>query len=205
MYVIPLVLFLFPMLAFVMGVLGRTLFKKLFIAPVIVFGLSLLAQLLYLSLSFFTWTLIYTALAFSSSLTAHFLLQKYRPSRKVQKTSVIILLGSLLIPALIFTISRPVNAVLMEKKVEKHLQQEGYSTTDINSIETFYEGKRNTNRTEPVMAEVIFTDDPGHTYLYIELKKENRVVQMCEYERSPNFYTNEYTEERPHMVRDCFE
>ena len=161
MYVIPLVLFLFPMLAFVMGVLGRTLFKKLFIAPVIVFGLSLLAQLLYLNFSFFTWTLIYTALAFSGSLTAHFLLRKYQPSRKVQKTSVIILLGSVLIPALIFTISRPVNAVLMEKKVEKHLQQEGYSTSDINSIETFYEGKRNTNRTEPVIAEVVFTDDPA--------------------------------------------
>jgi|GEM_PF-1149413 len=205
MYLIPLVLFLFPILTFVMGVLGRTLFKKLFIAPFIVFGLSLLAQLLYLDFSFFSWTLIYTALAFSGSLIAHFLLRKYQPSRKVQKTGVIILLGSVLIPALIFTISRPVNAVLMEKKVEKHLHQEEYAPSDINSIETFYDGKRNTNRTEPVIAEVVFTDDPRHTYRYIELKKENRVVQMCEYERSPNFYTNEYTDERPHMVRSCFE
>ncbi|CCG44689.1 hypothetical protein HBHAL_2343 [Halobacillus halophilus DSM 2266] len=205
MYVIPLVLFIFPMLAFVIGVLGRALLKKLFIAPVIVFGLSLLAQLLYLHFSFFTWTLIYTALAFSGSIIAHFLLLKYQPSRKVQKTGVIILLGSVLIPALIFTISRPVNAVLMEKKVENHLREEEYSSSDIYSIETFYDGKRNTNRTEPVIAEVVFTDDPGHTYRYIELKKKKQVVQMCEYERSPNFYTNEYTAERPHMVKGCFE
>ncbi|SFF73613.1 Protein of unknown function [Halobacillus alkaliphilus] len=205
MYLIPLVLFMFPMLAFVMGVLGRALFNKLFIAPAIVFGLSLMAQFLYLSFSFFTWTLIYTALAFSGSLIAHFLLRKFQPSRKVQKTSMIILLGAVLIPAFIFTISRPVNAVLMEKKVEKHLLEEEYSSSDIYSIETFNDGKRNTSRTEPIIAEVVFTNDPGHTYRYIELKKENRVVQMCEYERSPNFFTNEYTEERPHMVRGCFE
>ncbi|MGP4070909.1 DUF2651 family protein [Halobacillus sp. B29] len=205
MYVIPLVLFIFPMLAFVIGVLGRSLFKKLFLAPAVVFGLSLLAQLLYFNSSFFMWILIYTSLAIAGSLTAHFLLRTYHPSRNVQKTAISILLGAVLIPALIFVLSRPVNAALMEKKVEKHLRLEEYSTRDITSIETFYEGKRNTNRTKPVIAEVVFTDDPHHTYRYIELKKENRVVQMCEYERSPNFFTNEYTAERPHMKKDCLE
>ncbi|MGP4076927.1 DUF2651 family protein [Halobacillus sp. K22] len=205
MYLIPLVLFLFPMLAFVLGVLGRAFFQKLYVAPVIVFSLSLSAQFLYLDHCFFTRTLIYTALAFSGGIIAHVLLRKFQPSRQVKKIAGIILLSTVFIPVLIFAGSRPVNAVLMEKKVENHLQEKGYSSRDIESIETYHNGKRNTSRTKPTIAEVVFIDDSAHTYRYIELKKENKIVQMCEYERRPNFFTNEYTKERPYMLRSCYE
>ncbi|MGR9050554.1 DUF2651 family protein [Halobacillus faecis] len=205
MYLIPLVLFLFPCLAFVLGAIGYAYFKKLYIAPGIVFVLSFSAQLTYLNFSFFTWTCIYTALAFFGGITSHILLRKFQPSRKVKKVTGIILISAVVIPALILAGSRPVNALLMERKVKDHLQEKGYKSSEMESVETFTNGKRNTNRTKPTIAEVVFTDDPANTYRYIELKKENKIVQMCEYERSPNFFTNEYTKERPHMVKDCYE
>ncbi|WP_226577867.1 DUF2651 family protein [Halobacillus litoralis] len=199
-----MVLYVFPLCSLIIGAVGYLRLKKTWIAPGLVFVVTLAAHFVFFSASFFLWVCIYTGLSYIGGLVTKVVVKKFNPDhRVVKKTGWIIICLTLLIGAAIFA-GPAIRGIVMEYKVNNHLRSAGYEQSEVKSVDTFHQSKLNTPRTKPTVAEVVFVDDPEHIYRYIELRKTDQVVQMCEYEKSPNFYVEEYTDTRPHMVRDCY-
>ena len=62
-----MVLFLFPFLSFVFGIIGQLLFKKTYIVVVITFIVWLIATFTIFNSSFLIWVFIYSALTLIGS------------------------------------------------------------------------------------------------------------------------------------------
>ncbi|MBH0229709.1 DUF2651 family protein [Halobacillus sp. KCTC 3957] len=203
MDVLPYILFLFPISSFVTGVIIYAFVRKKYIAPILIFSLFLIIQFTFFNYTFFQMVCIYTFLAFSGSFTAEIVMKKYDPGKRLKKVLGIVMAGGVLALCAVMLLSKPYQSWVMEHKVKAHLKEMAYDESEIESIDTTYEHKRNTSRTKPVIAEVVFINDPEHTYRYIELRQKNKIKQMCEY-KSGNVMKSEYTEERPHMIKNCY-
>ena len=68
MDIIAMVVFVFPLGAFFLGWLAQILLKKLWVAPLLVFLVSLTATYLVFNPTFLFWVGVYTVLALAGSL-----------------------------------------------------------------------------------------------------------------------------------------
>jgi hypothetical protein len=94
---------------------------------------------------------------------------------------------------------------LMEKQVKEYLIAEGYKKDEILSVEAEYNMKLNTKKVKGTAAKVLFKDEPEDKYLYIQMRKTGDIRQECMYySEDTKAYEVDYTEERKHMVRDCY-
>ncbi|MBM7587994.1 hypothetical protein JOC86_004569 [Bacillus pakistanensis] len=99
----------------------------------------------------------------------------------------------------------PLRDLLMEKATKEQLLIEGYNKSDWVQVQGSYNMKRNTNRIKGTIATVIFKDEPGEKYLYIQWRNSGKIQQSCEYfNPDTNAYEVKYSTERKHMVRDCY-
>lgn len=67
MDIIVMVIFVFPLLAFFLGWLVQVLWKKLWVAPLLVFLVSLAATYLIFNPTFLFWVGVYTLLTLAGS------------------------------------------------------------------------------------------------------------------------------------------
>ncbi|MBM7553105.1 DUF2651 family protein [Thalassobacillus pellis] len=205
MYLIIFVVLFFPIYSFLAGALGAVFLKRAIVAPTLVFVISLIAHFTYFNSSFFLWVCMYTLLAYLGGLLTKLITNKViKVNIRLNKVITIVTILAVAI-GLGVALAKPINAKIMEAEVRNHLEENGYKKHEIESIATHYNGKLNTERTKPIIAVVVFKDDLEHKYRYIELRGEEKIVQMCEYEKRPNFFVNEFTEKRPHMVKSCYE
>jgi alanine racemase len=92
----------------------------------------------------------------------------------------------------------------MKRDVETVLKNNGYKGQDIQSIEVFYEMKRNTNQIKGTVAHVTFKDEPNEKYIYIQWRNSKKIQQHCEYyDKSLGAYVDTYTAKRKHMDEGC--
>jgi Protein of unknown function (DUF2651) len=69
---IELVFFVFPLLAIGLGILGYYIFKKIYIIPLLVFIVSVIATYTIFNSSFWGWVFVYTLLSFGSGFVVRF-------------------------------------------------------------------------------------------------------------------------------------
>ncbi|WP_406686505.1 DUF3139 domain-containing protein [Rossellomorea vietnamensis] len=94
---------------------------------------------------------------------------------------------------------------LMEKQVKEHLLGNGYTEEDLLSIEAEYSMKLNTNRIKGTFAYIIFKDEPKEKYVYMQWRETGKIQQECSYySEDTGAYEVKYTEERKHMIKNCF-
>lgn len=67
-----MVLFIFPLLSFLFGIIGQILIRKIFIVAGITFALWSIAAFTVFNSSFFVWVLVYTALSVLGASIVHF-------------------------------------------------------------------------------------------------------------------------------------
>ncbi|WP_044022218.1 DUF2651 family protein [Bacillus sp. SG-1] len=72
MNLIELVLFVFPLLSIVLGILGYYIFRNIFIVPLLVFIASVIATYTIFNSSFWGWVFVYTLLSFGSGFVVKF-------------------------------------------------------------------------------------------------------------------------------------
>ncbi|QWC25153.1 DUF3139 domain-containing protein (plasmid) [Bacillus haikouensis] len=94
---------------------------------------------------------------------------------------------------------------LMEKQVKEHLVGNGYTEEDLLSVEAEYNMKFNTNRIKGTFAYVVFNDEPKEKYVYVKWRETGKIQQECSYySEDTGAYEVKYTEERKHMIKDCY-
>ncbi|WP_243387030.1 DUF3139 domain-containing protein [Bacillus kexueae] len=94
---------------------------------------------------------------------------------------------------------------LMEKQVKEHLIESGYTEEDLLSIEATYNMKYNTDTIKGTVAYVVFQDEPEEEYMYVQLRESGEVQQHCiYYSEETEAYEVDFTEERKHMIRNCY-
>jgi uncharacterized protein YxeA len=94
---------------------------------------------------------------------------------------------------------------LMEKQVKEHLVGNGYTEEDLLSVEAEYNMKFNTNRIKGTFAYVVFKDEPKEKYVYVKWRETGKIQQECSYySEDTGAYEVKYTEERKHMIKDCY-
>jgi len=76
MNLIPLIIFVFPVISIVIGVLGYYLLTNIYITPILVAMISIIAMFTVFNTSFWFWTTLYTLLAFLSGLIIKLLSSK---------------------------------------------------------------------------------------------------------------------------------
>lgn len=62
------IVFVFPLISLVMGILGFYIFKNLYITPLIIFVLGVIASFTVYNTSFWFWAILYTFISFLSGL-----------------------------------------------------------------------------------------------------------------------------------------
>jgi hypothetical protein len=94
---------------------------------------------------------------------------------------------------------------LMEKQVKEHSRGNRYTEEDILSIEAEYSMKLNTNRMKGTFANVVFKDEPNEKYVYVQWRETVKIQQECSYySEDTGAYEVKYTEERKHMIENCY-
>ena len=73
----------------------------------------------------------------------------------------------------------PISNYQMTKNTEEYLVGKGYEQTEIKSIHSTYDLKRNTERIKGTVSYVVFTDEPNIKYEYIQWKDSNNIQQAC--------------------------
>lgn len=76
MNLIPLIIFVFPVISIVIGVLGYYLLTNIYTAPILVAIISVIAMFTVFNTSFWFWATLYTLLAFLTGLIIKLLSSK---------------------------------------------------------------------------------------------------------------------------------
>lgn len=64
MNIIPLIIFIFPIVSIILGIIGCYIFKNIYMTPLIVALISIILTFTIFNASFWFWAVIYTFLAF---------------------------------------------------------------------------------------------------------------------------------------------
>ncbi|WP_242224888.1 DUF3139 domain-containing protein [Bacillus cereus group sp. BfR-BA-01380] len=119
----------------------------------------------------------------------------------------VVLLSIVAIIAVLFYVAfngSPISKYVMERETRLYLEKKGYKKDEILSIESIYNMKRNTDRIEGTIAKVVFKDEPTVTYIYVKHRKDNLILQHCEYyNHDTRTWEVEFNSKRKHMERTC--
>ncbi|CAG9611347.1 hypothetical protein BACCIP111899_00519 [Bacillus rhizoplanae] len=128
----------------------------------------------------------------------------------MKKIIVISLLSIVAAIAVLFYVAfngNPISKYVMERDTRLYLEKKGYKKDEILSIESTYNMKRNTDCIEGTITKVVFKDEQNVTYIYVKHRKDNRILQHCEYYNHDTgtweVWEVEFNSKRKHMERTC--